>query len=390
VTISATAFVFGLTDCYTKAAKLIVSLVRRDLQTNFFAGIRPPAHLENLACRFTVMEAALPRMCRDRGTRFVAQKLQRWRTTYRRLFNGDLRGSAFQHFCYEDGCCGNHQLEVAVRDITGFILEVVFTGLGLDKPSEERWGTVEPHLNRQALGQTTFGILRRIVCGICGGAELPTDLTLDDYHAESGRKKQKSHDFHAVEPDCTSTLLTSVFTMAPLAYLSARVQKLDDEGGGLLALVERGPGGILTRCQQWLWEIVNFGTESRNCLSVPALLWHARADAHYSCEKQLITRVRAMSTQAGAAIFVRLTCKYQKCPFFRWLHGDLDAANCGFFSTCRWFSYMNYNGFWKLDFLIGRNHEGIYGDPVMEDLGRHHVLQGTQEIYLKPPECPLT
>ena len=335
MTISATSFIFGLTDCYSQAAQLVLALVRKDLQANFFPRQRPPAELENLSCRFVIMERTLPRMYRYKDTPLGVEKQQRLKATYRRLCNGDLRGGQFQHFCHEDGCCENHQQTIAVRDLTAFILELIFAGLGVDRPSEERWATVEPHSNRQALGQSTYGVLRRIVSLICGDSTIAADVPLDGFHAESSRKKVKSYDFHTDEPGCSTKLLKSVFVIAPLAYLSAHIQKLDDEGGGMLAMVDSGPDGMLAKCQRWLWELLHPHSESRHSLELPALLWHTRAAETNKGAASIIDSVRAMSTTAGAGMFIRFQTRYHECPFFAWLHGELIGANAKFSSTRR-------------------------------------------------------
>lgn len=201
----------------------------------------------------------------------------------------------------------------------------MFIVLGVDLPSVERWYTFRPHQCRQAIGQTTFGLLPRVVRGICGDLPL-VEPDADSYHAEVCKKKQKSMDFHTTEPSCTKSLLSSLICFAPTDWLSSSLQNLDVEGGSVLDLVDRSQEGCLSRCHTWLWEVSNFRTVSRHSNEVPALLWHL-AGLEVDVPKTL-DEIRAFNTGLGSGVFVKLQLKYHRCPLYRWLEGVLrDTAN---------------------------------------------------------------
>ena len=85
---------------------------------------------------------------------------------YCQLCNGDTRKHHCVHFCWVKGCCDGQRLEVCIHRFIRLFMETVFMALGIDLPSPLRWYTYSPHLAGQTLGQTTYGILPRVLNGL--------------------------------------------------------------------------------------------------------------------------------------------------------------------------------------------------------------------------------
>jgi hypothetical protein len=94
---------------------------------------------------------------------YVNPELQALYDEFVNLFNGDLRHSVVQHYCYMPGCCEGHQRKVVLTRCVGLLSAALFSWIGVDLPAENRWYTFGPHLARQCSGMLTHRILGRVV-----------------------------------------------------------------------------------------------------------------------------------------------------------------------------------------------------------------------------------
>ena len=329
-----TAWVFSLTDVQTKSAQILEAIVRKDLSTGFFPGVRPPANVGNnhstTIANLTLLRLKLVRARVEDGD-YVDPKLLALHTEYCQLCNGDTRKRQCIHFCWEDGCCNGQRREVAIQRFISLFMEITFSVLGTDLPSPLRWYTYSPHQARQTIGQTTYCILPRVVdrlviidpeAASSGGNG--NDNAADSFHADVTKKKRSSWEFHS-QPDCGQRLLRSLICTSPTDYLSHRLQHLDSVGGSLSEMTDTRPGNLLATCQQRLWDITHWANPTERSGDVPALLW---MDGSESSAEGLVDSVMEMTAGLAAAVFIRLEMKYHKAPAYRWMQGHLgDSAS---------------------------------------------------------------
>ena len=326
-----TAWVFSLLDVQSRCAHILEAIVRKDLSTGFFPGVRPPdnvaqTHSQTIAS-VTLLRIKLVRARVEDGD-YVDPNLVELQAEFCQLCNGDTRKRHCVHFCFEDDCCDGHRLEVAILRFVRLFMQIIFSVLGVDLPSPIRWYTYSPHMSRQTLGQTTYGILPRVLDCLVGSEVSQDDANdneADSYHASVTKKKRTSWEFHA-QPDCGRELLCAVITTTPCDLLSHRLQHLDHFGGSLSELVDRRPGNLLTKCQRTLWDITHWALPTERSGDVPALLW---LDATGSSAENTVDKVNAMSAGLGATVFIRIEKKFHEGPAYRWMHhlGDSDSAD---------------------------------------------------------------
>ena len=347
------AWALSLLDVQTRSAKVLEAIVRRDLATGFFPGVRPPddgakAHITSIA-DLTVLRLKLVRASVEDGDHVEPTVLE-LHAEYCQLCNGDTRKHHCVHFCWVKGCCDGQRLEVCIHRFIRLFMETVFMALGIDLPSPLRWYTYSPHLARQTLGQTTYGILPRVLNGLVDSEALqPTgnNVDADSFHASVTQKKLSALEFHS-GPDCARQLLTALIATVPCDHFSLRLQHLDFVGSSLSELVDRRPGNLLAKCQRKLWDITHWAAcATERCGDVPALLWVIAGGIGSSAE-DAVDALTAMTAGQGAAVFIRVEMKFHEGPVYRWLHGHLgDAASTDHefknSNRCRWFKLLIIN-----------------------------------------------
>lgn len=73
--------------------------------------------------------------------------------------NGDIRSDKIQHAC--SGCCRS-EAEM-VENIASAIWSAIFSLLGGEQPSKNRWGSMSKHLSLQVAGHLLHNVLNRVL-----------------------------------------------------------------------------------------------------------------------------------------------------------------------------------------------------------------------------------
>ena len=123
-------------------SRLFALAVQRTLEADFASGglfphIKPPrayrAHAEMLL-QFTLLrpQATRGRDASEADARRMSERVALSQELLQ-FFNGDWRVESCQHFCFDEGCCGNRSMDAAVdRGMRCFNFTLTLTSLALD------------------------------------------------------------------------------------------------------------------------------------------------------------------------------------------------------------------------------------------------------------------
>ena len=151
----AIAFSLSIPRTYMLLLRGLRSIIEKDMEVGFFPGTRPPPHLERQNA--TLIDMTLLRFIATRVRREELvgsareERVRELASTLAALCNGDWAHPRLQHYCYQEGCCGNHDRSVCVEALFA-VLSAFFTPLSAQILSITRWYTLGPQVSLQSGG----------------------------------------------------------------------------------------------------------------------------------------------------------------------------------------------------------------------------------------------
>lgn len=308
----ACAFSCSLPANYSRILKSLRSIVEEDLRTNFFPGLAPPSeewsHHTKVLGELTLLRCRYVRGQVEDGD-YVNPALYQLHCDFVRLMNGNPKLKVVQHYCHQEGCCGNRDRATAVSDITDLLSACYFLSMGVCLPSASRWYTFSPHLARQCGSLFLHGLLPRVLARAWGDeSESSSDSDDQDSFRAAAKKKRETTLQFVQDPTSAKLLGNALVACLPVDQLSYRLQHLDHAGGGVSELVDSSPAGLLISTQHKFWQYMN--------------PWHARGSAFLETvwyfldngdlgQDEVMNDSRACCLSLSAAVWSRLELK---CP----------------------------------------------------------------------------